>query len=186
MHFQRTRRPHATRPRPLGTLVQAPVDCRRSSLKSCPGYRSRRTGSIPWPDLLPWLCFRFYLSNWSLRHDRATSFWLLRAGQHVPRTNVISLTRRQSICAWSGPCPSPHPGATLGIWKIGSNSSEISCGTIFYVWYNLVMALDLAESRATKVASDAVPWMTPPPLPVGENKKSSGKFSILPSQFIVT
>lgn len=49
-----------------------------------------------------------------------------------------------------------------------------------------LIALALAPSNATSVASLAVPWMTPPPLPPEQARNSAGRSNILPSQSIIT
>jgi len=49
------------------------------------------------------------------------------------------------------------------------------------------MILERAESKATRVASLAVPRITPPPrLPSPEKRKWDGRLSIFPSQSIIT
>jgi len=52
-------------------------------------------------------------------------------------------------------------------------------------WASIILAR--AESNATRVASLAVPRITPPPrLPSPEKRKCDGKLSIFPSQSIIT
>lgn len=60
--------------------------------------------------------------------------------------------------------------------SVAKRSGSFSCTSL--------IALVLAASKHTSVASDAVVWMTPPPEPPGRCKKSSGSPIILPNQFM--
>lgn len=62
-------------------------------------------------------------------------------------------------------------------------SESFICGLSSFTFET---ARALAPNNATNVASLAVPWITPPPLPPEHAKNSDGKSNILPSQSNIT